>query len=144
MITEFTPVSAAIGGALLGLGAGGLMLTLGHIAGFSGITEETLPPWPEGEDNRWRLGFVLGAILSPLIYLMVMGGYPPLEFSTPPVQLVIAGLLVGFGAAFGRGCTSGHGLCGLARLSRRSFVAISLFIFWGGVTVYILRHVVGG
>ncbi len=144
MITEFTPFAAAIGGALLGLGAGGLMLTLGHIAGFSGIIEETLPPWPRGEDNRWRLGFVLGAILSPLIYLAFRGGYPPLEFSTPPILLVIAGLLVGFGAAFGRGCTSGHGLCGLARLSRRSFVAIALFIFWGGVTVYFLRHVVGG
>jgi len=144
VITEFTPAGAALGGALLGLGAGGLMLTLGHIAGFSGITEETLPPWPEGEDNRWRLGFVLGAILSPLVYLAAMGSYPPLEFSTPPLQLLVAGLLVGFGAAFGRGCTSGHGLCGLARLSRRSFVAISLFIFWGAVTVFVLRHLGGG
>ncbi len=125
MITHFTPVAAAIGGALLGLGAGGLMLTLGHIAGFSGITEETLPPWPEGEDNRWRLGFVLGAILSPL-------------------HLLIAGGLIGFGAAYGRGCTSGHGLCGLARLSRRSVVAVSLFIIWGGITVFVMRHLLGG
>jgi hypothetical protein len=73
-----------------------------------------------------------------------MGNYPPLDFSTPPIQLLAAGLLVGFGAAYGRGCTSGHGLCGLARLSRRSFVAISLFMIWGGLTVYVLRHVVGG
>lgn len=144
MITEFTPIAAAIGGALLGLGAGGLMLTLGHIAGFSGITEETLPPWPKGEDNRWRLGFVLGAIVSPLIYLAVMGSYPPLDFSSPPLQLLIAGGLIGFGAAYGRGCTSGHGLCGLARLSRRSVVAVSLFIIWGGITVYVMRHVIGG
>lgn len=143
MITEFTPLSAAIGGALLGLGAGGLMLTLGHIAGFSGITEETLPPWPEGEDNRWRLGFVLGAILSPLIYLGIVGHYPPLDYPDAPLRLIAAGLLVGFGAAYGHGCTSGHGLCGLARLSRRSVVAVSLFIFWGGITVYVLRHVLG-
>ena len=144
MITEFTPLSAAVGGALLGLGAGGLMLSLGHIAGFSGITEETLPPWPEGEDNRWRFGFVLGALLSPLIYLAAMGHYPPLSYPQSPLQLAAAGLLVGFGAAFGRGCTSGHGLCGLARLSRRSFVAVSLFIFWGALTVLIMRHLAGG
>ena len=144
MITHFTPVAAAIGGALLGLGAGGLMLTLGHIAGFSGITEETLPPWPEGEDNRWRLGFVLGAILSPLIYLAIMGGYPPLDYPTSPLHLLIAGGLIGFGAAYGRGCTSGHGLCGLARLSRRSVVAVSLFIIWGGITVFVMRHLLGG
>jgi uncharacterized membrane protein YedE/YeeE len=144
MITEFTPLSAAIGGALLGLGAGGLMLTLGHIAGFSGITQETIPPWPKGEDNRWRLGFVLGAIISPLIYLAAMGSYPPLEFPTSPPLLLAAGLLIGFGASFGRGCTSGHGLGGLARISRRSFVAVSLFIIWGAITVYVLRHVIGG
>ena len=144
MITEFTPVGAALGGVLLGLGAAGLMLLLGHIAGISGITEETLPPWPKGEDNRWRLGFVTGLILAPLIYLGAVGHYPPLDFNIPPLHLALAGGLIGFGAAYGHGCTSGHGLCGLARLSRRSMVAVSLFLIWGMITVYVLRHVIGG
>jgi hypothetical protein len=140
-MTDFTPVSALIGGGLIGLAAAALMFTLGHIAGISGIAEETLPPWQAGEDNRWRLGFVLGIILAPLVFLAGTGHLPAAHVSTNPILLLTAGLLVGLGTSYGRGCTSGHGVCGLARLSGRSFVAVGLFLTFGMATVFVMRHI---
>lgn len=139
-MTEFTPVSAIIGGGLIGSAAVLLMVTLGHIAGISGITEETLPPWEKGEDNRWRLGFVGGLIIAPLAYLLLTGKMPVANVSETIPLLVGAGLLVGFGTATGRGCTSGHGVCGLARLSRRSMVAVAIFLGTGMMTTYAVRY----
>lgn len=140
-MTSFTPLAALIGGSMIGLAAISLMMLLGHIAGISGITEETLPPWPEGEDNRWRLGFVLGIVAAPLVYAAISGDLPAADVSTSKPLLLVAGLMVGFGTAVGRGCTSGHGVCGLARLSRRSIAAVSIFLSMGMVTVYFARHV---
>jgi len=141
-MTEFTPLASLIGGGLIGLAASMLMILLGHIAGISGITEETLPPWPEGEDNRWRLGFVMGLIISPIVYLIGAGHLPVSNVTASGPVLLAAGLLVGLGTSFGRGCTSGHGVCGLARLSRRSIVAVSIFLSVGMATVFISRHLV--
>jgi hypothetical protein len=142
-MTEFTPVEALIGGGLIGLAAAGLMLLLGHIAGISGITEELLPPWEEGEDQRWRAGFVLGIVLAPLAYAGLTGALPLVEVRISGPMMALAGLLVGLGTSFGRGCTSGHGVCGLARLSRRSMVAVAVFLSVGILTAGVTRHWIG-
>lgn len=139
-MTDFTPFAALVGGGLIGLAAAMLMILLGHIAGISGITAETLPPWQAGEDNRWRLGFVLGIIISPLAYAIGTGHLPVTQVTTSGPVLLAAGFLVGLGTSYGHGCTSGHGVCGLARLSRRSFVAVAIFLIVGIATVSISRH----
>lgn len=139
-MTEFTPLASLVGGGLIGLAAAALMILLGHIAGISGITEETLPPWNEGEDNRWRYGFVIGLIISPLVFAIGTGHLPVSTVTSSGPMLMVAGLLVGLGTSFGRGCTSGHGVCGLARVSRRSIVAVSIFLSVGIATVFVSRH----
>ena len=139
----FTPFEAIAGGLLIGLAAGGMMLLLGHIAGISGITEEVLPPWGNRSELPWRSGFVLGLIASPLAWALLSGHLPPAEVRISGPLMALAGLLVGFGTAFGHGCTSGHGICGLARLSPRSFVAVAIFMSVGAITVFVMRHVLG-
>lgn len=138
-MTEFTPVSALMGGALIGLAAVWFMLANGRIAGISGIVNRLLPPYA---DRLWaeRVAFVLGLVLAPTAYVAAGGSF----VQTVPesgVVLVIAGLLVGFGTTIGSGCTSGHGVCGLPRLSRRSIVATAVFMAAGALTVFIARHV---
>lgn len=138
-MTEFTPVSALMGGALIGLAAVWFMLSNGRIAGISGIVNRLLPPYA---DRLWaeRVAFVLGLVLAPTAYVAAGGSF----VQTVPesgVVLVIAGLLVGFGTTIGSGCTSGHGVCGLPRLSRRSIVATAVFMAAGALTVFIARHV---
>jgi uncharacterized membrane protein YedE/YeeE len=134
-------IMAAIGGVLIGLSAVLLMAFSGRIAGVSGIVGGLLPPKPAG-DHSWRLSFVLGLVLAPLILRMATGasgiGAPAVDY---PV-LSAAGLLVGTGTAFGGGCTSGHGICGMARLSPRSAVAVMVFIIAAIVTVFVTRHLV--
>lgn len=139
----FTPVEAIVGGLLIGLAAGGLMILLGHIAGISGITEEVLPPWEEPEELPWRSGFLLGLIGGPLLFAALGGHMPPAEVRLSGPLMALAGLLVGFGTAYGHGCTSGHGICGLARLSPRSMVAVAIFIATGVATTGVMRHVLG-
>lgn len=138
--TEFTPVAALIGGALIGASAVALMAATGRIAGISGIASRLLPPYGD-EGFAGRLAFVLGILVAPLLIGLVTGSLPlpRIEASTP--VLAIAGLLVGFGAVWGNGCTSGHGVCGLSRLSARSMVATAVFMAAAMATVFVARHV---
>jgi uncharacterized membrane protein YedE/YeeE len=142
---SFTPVSAAIGGALIGLAATLLMLLTGRIAGISGIFGGLLSPGVAGAPDRgWRLAFIAGLILAPLAAGLV--GYPmaPPQLPASWGVTIGAGLLVGFGTRLGSGCTSGHGICGISRLSARSLVATALFMATAVAVVAGSRHVVGG
>ncbi len=138
---NFTPFSALLGGSLLGLSACLLMLSLGRIAGISGIVAGLLAP--AQDDRSWRLAFVLGLVAGCLfVRLVSVDAQPTITASVP--ELVLAGLLVGFGTRLGNGCTSGHGVCGLARLSPRSLAATATFMAAGAFTVFVLRHGIGG
>ncbi len=137
---SFTPWSALIGGIMIGLAAGLLVVFNGRIAGISGIVGGLLKPRQAG--NAERLLFVLGLLLAPLIY-WAAHARPTMVIEAGPLALVMAGLLVGFGSRMGSGCTSGHGVCGLARLSLRGLVATLAFMGAGFVSVYLLRHVWG-
>ena len=139
---NFTPVSAALGGALIGLSAALLWLADGRVAGISGIAGGLLPP--RVGDIGWRIAFLAGLIAAPVIHALVTGGPPRIAVSASVGTLVAAGLLVGFGTRLGGGCTSGHGVCGLARMSRRSIVATVLFMVAAAVTVFITHHTPGG
>ena len=139
-MSYFTPISSLLGGLLIGLAAAVLWLANGRIAGISGIVG-ALPSARSG-DVAWRVAFLGGLIVSPLLWAALAG--PPvvsLEASLPTV--IAGGLLVGFGTRLGGGCTSGHGVCGLARFSRRSIVATCVFMVAGFATVFVARHVVG-
>jgi uncharacterized membrane protein YedE/YeeE len=140
-MSEFTPVSAAIGGALIGLAATLLMLFTGRIAGVAGIFAGLLSG---GGDKGWRVAFVVGLILAPLAAGLL--GYPMAPPQLPASWGVIvgAGLLAGFGTRMAGGCTSGHGVCGIARLSARSLVATAVFMATAVAVVAVSRHVVGG
>ncbi len=127
------------GGALIGLSASLLLLLLGRVAGISGIVGTLLPPSAEGW--AWRAAFVLGLIGGPLLFLVVFGHPPAVRIATSAPTLIVAGLLVGFGTRLGSGCTSGHGVCGLARLSPRSIVAVGVFMLTAIVTVFVRNHV---
>jgi uncharacterized membrane protein YedE/YeeE len=141
-MANFTPLSAAIGGALIGLAATLLMLLTGRVAGISGMFAGCLGS--ANGDNGWRLAFLGGLILAPLTGAVV--GY---ELSAPQMPagygvIVAAGLLVGFGTRLGGGCTSGHGICGVARLSPRSIAATAVFMAAAVLVVALTRHVLGG
>lgn len=135
---QFTPWPALAGGVLIGLAAAVLLLFNGRIAGISGIVGGLLQrtPGPVG----WRMAFVLGLVAAPVLWTVV-SVMPPVEIQASHGVLVLAGLIVGFGTRLGSGCTSGHGVCGLSRLSPRSLAATLIFMAAGFVTVYLLRHV---
>ena len=137
-MSEFTPVSAIIGGALIGLAAVLMMLNTGRITGISSITAGLLTPPAEG--RLWRGAFIIGLISAPWLYLPAGGILPHITVSASDPMLVVAGLMVGFGTRLGAGCTSGHGVCGLARLSARSIAATACFMLTGMLTVFIVRH----
>jgi len=138
---HFTPVSAAIGGILIGISATMLWLANGRIAGISGIVGGL---WkPRSDDITWRVAFIAGLIAAPLVYAWATGSLPRISVSVPPLIVIAGGLLVGFGTRLGGGCTNGHGVCGLARLSPRSIVATALFMATAVVTSFLLRHVIG-
>ncbi len=137
--TSFTPLASAVGGALIGLSAVLLMALKGRIAGVSGIASRLLPPY-EDREFAGRLAFVAGLIAAPLFVWLTTGGFPAQNIDASAPVLVIAGLLVGFGSVWGNGCTSGHGVCGLSRLSVRSLVATATFMATAIVTVFIVRH----
>ena len=135
---NFTPWASLAGGILLGLASAMFILLNGRILGISGIVGGLLRP--KSGDVSWRLSFVLGLLVAPLLYLLVAGPSSA-RIDAGWVTIVIAGLLVGVGTRYGSGCTSGHGVCGLSRLSPRSLVATLAFMGAGFVTVYLLRHV---
>ena len=141
-MANFTPVSAAIGGALIGLSAVLLMLSTGRIAGVSGIFSGLLNL--RSEDKGWRVAFIAGLILAPVIAGWIGYGMAQPKLPSNWAVIVAAGLLVGFGTSLGGGCTSGHGVCGLARLSKRSLVAVLTFMATGMATVWVVRHLLGG
>ncbi|MBF7052963.1 YeeE/YedE family protein [Halomonas sp. KAO] len=144
------------GGVLIGLSATWLMATLGRIAGISGIVGTLITARPKG-DSAWRLTFLLGMISGPIVVMLLGGGLGNVAGDAVDVTgrvigepaggvalMLLAGLLVGLGTGLGSGCTSGHGVCGLARLSVRSMVATITFLVAAIVTVFMVRHVVGG
>ena len=142
-MTEFTPFASLIGGALIACAAVLLMVANGRVAGISGIVSALLPP-TSGEDHLPKLAFVVGLIAAPLLYQIAVGEAVMQTVSSNLTLMATAGLLVGFGSVFGSGCTSGHGVCGLARLSARSLAATVCFMAVAIVTVFVARHVIGG
>ncbi|MBK8159890.1 MAG: YeeE/YedE family protein [Rhodospirillaceae bacterium] len=138
--TEFNPLAALSGGALIGFAALILFLGLGRIAGVSGVLGQVLQR-PDSETG-WRLAFLIGLPVGALLMAKVLGDVTP-RVATGTLGLVAAGLLVGYGTRLGSGCTSGHGICGLARLSPRSLVAVLLFMASAMATVFVTRHLLG-
>ena len=143
METTFTPWASLSGGVLIGIAAVLLMLTLGRIMGATGILAGIVQPQSK-DDAAWRLVLLAGMVTAPLVILGLTGEMPAVEVPVSMPALLIGGLIVGLGGTLGSGCASGHGVCGMARLSVRSIVATLTFMFATGVTVYITRHVIGG
>jgi len=139
---NFTPVSAAIGGALIGLSAVLLMVFTGRIAGISGIFAGLINP--QTTDRVWRASFIVGLIAAPITAAYLGFAVPTPHMPRNYITIVIAGLLVGFGTRLGSGCTSGHGICGIARLSPRSLLATSVFMLAAIVVVALTHHVFAG
>ena len=139
---SFTPISALIGGLLIGAAAALLWFMNGRIAGISGIIGNLAQA--KADDRGWRIAFLAGLVVAPLVYALTIGGIAPVGITASPVLLIAGGLLVGFGTRLGGGCTSGHGVCGVARLSMRSLAATATFMAGGIVAVFLLRHVAGG
>ncbi len=137
---HFTPLAALAGGVLIGIAAAMFVLLNGRIAGISGVLGGLLRP-VDG-DSAWRIAFVLGLVGAPLAYLL-FAALPKPRIDAGYGTLILAGLLVGIGTRYGGGCTSGHGVCGLARLSPRSLVATAVFMGAGFVTVFVTRHLIG-
>jgi len=136
----FTPWASLGGGALIGVAAAMFVLLNGRIAGISGVLGSLLKP-VKG-DITWRVAFIAGLVLAPLLYLL-LAEWPATQIDASFGALVLAGLLVGVGTRYGGGCTSGHGVCGLSRLSPRSAVATLVFMAAGFATVFVMRHLLG-
>ena len=139
---SFTPIPSLLGGMILGIAAALYVLLHGRILGISGIVSGLLHP--KLGDSAWRLSLVFGLISAPFLAALFFGIIPVIEIDASWLVIVIAGLLVGFGAQYGSGCTSGHGICGLSRLSPRSLVATFAFMCAGFVMVFVIRHLIGG
>lgn len=141
-MTEFTPGLSLLGGAVIGLAAVMMMLALGRIAGVSGIAARLLPPI--AADWSWRAAFVAGLVAAPVLATLLSGSAPAHDVSANLPLMAAAGLLVGFGSVFGSGCTSGHGVCGISRLSRRSILATLAFMSTAFAVVLVTRHFIAG
>lgn len=138
-MTYITVLSAFGGGILIGLAAAVLLFFNNRVAGISGIAAGILPPWQD--ETGWRLWFLIGLVFSAGLWRL-FGGSIEVQIDTPLVVLGISGLLVGYSTRLGGGCTSGHGICGIARLSGRSIVATLVFMSTASITVFLVRHVV--
>ncbi len=136
----FTPYSALIGGALIGLASVLLILGIGRVAGISGIVGGLFSGY---RTEQWRWYFLVGLLASPWLY-QLFAVFPAVQITSDVPVLVVAGLLVGVGTRYATGCTSGHGVCGLSQLSVRSLVATLSFMMVGFITVYVMKHLVGG
>lgn len=139
---NFTPITGLIGGALIGLAAVVFLALNGRVAGISGIAGGLLGGG--GPDFSWRAAFIIGLVVGPLVVGFAMGAMPTVQIEAGWPLLIAAGLLVGFGTRLGSGCTSGHGVCGIARGAGRSIAATLVFMTAAALTVFIVRHVIGG
>lgn len=142
METDFTPIASLAGGLLIGLSAVLLMLLRGRIMGATGVLAGALLP-ASRTDWTWRALLLIGMLCGPWIYLTFSGALPAIQVPVSTGMLLIGGFLVGIGVTLGSGCTSGHGVCGMARLSPRSIAATLTFMVTTGITVYLVRHVMG-
>jgi uncharacterized membrane protein YedE/YeeE len=138
---NFTPVSALIGGLLIGASAALFLVLNGRIAGISGILGGLLHP--NRSEIGWRMAFLAGLFVAPLVYVAFGGALPPIELRATLPLLIVAGMIVGFSTRLGAGCTSGHGVCGIGRGSLRSLAATAVFMATAIATVFITRHVIG-
>jgi len=136
----FTPYSALTGGALIGLASVLLILGIGRVAGISGIVGGLFSGYRR---EQWRWYFLVGLLASPWLY-QLFADFPSVQITSDVPVLLVAGLLVGVGTRYATGCTSGHGVCGLSQLSVRSLVATLSFMMVGFITVYVMKHLVGG
>jgi uncharacterized membrane protein YedE/YeeE len=136
----FTPIPSLLGGMILGVAAALYVLLHGRILGISGIVSGLLHP--KAGDWSWRLAFALGLLTSSFLAALIFGIFPVIEVDANWLTVIVAGLLVGFGVQYGSGCTSGHGICGLSRLSPRSLVATLSFMTAGFLVVFIIRHLI--
>lgn len=139
---SFTPIPSLLGGMLLGIAAALYVLLHGRILGISGIVSGLMHP--KESDRAWRIALILGLITAPLLAALFFEIRPIVEVDADWFAVLLAGVLVGFGTQYGSGCTSGHGICGLSRLSPRSLVATLSFMAAGFLTVYVIRHLIGG
>lgn len=138
MNAEFAPLPAALGGALIGISASMMLLGEGRVAGITGILDGFLRP--KAQDWSWRAAFIAGLLLAGGLAALIWPAAFSSTLQRPPAILAVAGLLVGFGTRLGNGCTSGHGVCGLSRLSARSLVAVMTFMGAAGLTVFLLKQ----
>jgi len=139
MVENFTPINGLIGGLLIGLSTALMILFNGKIAGISGIVGGLLAR--KGSEVGWRAVFVMGLLLGAFVYMLATGGPIPVNLQASLPVMVVAGLLVGFGTRLGSGCTSGHGISGIARFSKRSIVATLVFMGMAIITVFVTHHV---
>jgi len=142
METAFTPVQSLAGGALIGISAVLLMLTLGRVMGATGVLAGVIRP-NNLPDAAWRVALLLGMVTGPLVVMAVTGQMPTVDVPVSTLALLVGGVIVGIGVTYGAGCTSGHGVCGMARLSPRSIVATITFMATTFATVYVVRHMLG-
>lgn len=138
-VTPFTPLAALAGGVMIGAASVLLLAANGRIAGISGIVGALFSM--SATDRGWRLAFILGLLAAPVAWMLMTGGPPAVQITTSLPLLIAGGLLVGVGTQIGSGCTSGHGVCGLGRMSGRSLVAVLVFMAAAAATVFITRHV---
>lgn len=141
-MTSFTPLTSFAGGMLIGLAAVLLMAFHGRIFGATGILSGLIFP-ERCPEFAWRATLVLGMVMAPGLIFLATGAWPALDVPVSPLIIAIGGVIVGLGASFGSGCTSGHGVCGLSRLSLRSLVAVPTFMATAAITVFVIRHVIG-
>ena len=141
--TAFTPLQSLGGGLLIGLASVLLMATLGRVLGATGILAGFLQPG-SGTDWTWRAALLAGMVSGPALVFAISGQMPEVQVPGSTLMLIVGGVIVGIGVTFGSGCTSGHGVCGMARLSPRSIAATITFMIATAITVYIIRHVLGG
>lgn len=142
METAFTPFQSLAGGVLIGVASVLLMALMGRIMGATGILAGLLQP-ANLSDWSWRAAVLAGMVSGPVVVLLITGNYPQVQVPVSNAMLIIGGLIVGVGVTFGAGCTSGHGVCGMARLSPRSIAATLTFMVTTGLTVYVVRHMIG-